>query len=70
MNDTINNAINTIRNSNYGKDTNSVFYKMDNLSYNVEIKSGDRSMYNYVRDKVYVSTATEDLYAARIVMEI
>ena len=65
MNDTINNAINTIRNSNYGKDTNSVFYKMDNLSYNVEIKSGDRSMYNYVRDKVYVSTATEDLYAAR-----
>ena len=65
MNDTINNAINTIRNSNYGKDTNSVFYKMDNLSYNVEIKSGDRTMYNYVRDKVYVSTATEDLYAAR-----
>lgn len=65
MNDTINNAINTIRNSNYGKDTNSVFYKMDNLSYNVEIKSCDRSMYNYVRDEVHVSIATENLYAAR-----
>ena len=65
LDSTINSAIETIRNSNYGKDTNSVFYKMDNLSNNVEIKSGVRSVYNYVSDEIHISTAVEGLYAAR-----
>ena len=62
---TINNAIITIRNSNYGKDTNSVFYKMDNLNYNVEIKSGSKSIFYHDTGEIYVSTNGDGLFAAR-----
>ena len=62
---TINNAIITIRNSNYGKDTNSVFYKMDNLNYNIEIKSGNKSIFYHDTGEIYVSASGDGLFAAR-----